>query len=239
MLLHQTLAPADRSQNEPAPEPPLATDLKGLPIVHQPPANPLLTKPASNLGGLVDQNARQLLVAAPLRQPLHVCSEVLFGVRWSLGPGQLFLAHLVEEGAQLLQTFEGCAKGARREVTVAASPLARRLFEDEHALYTLLGCQRRRESCVACSHHHDIVSVHQTPPASRSIRSTYNSASPPYGWSRGRFWGTKKPGVASLVAVGVSVLRGLHFSNKVGVVETVAPYGDRGEERRSPCLSPG
>src|SRR5215204_4622401 len=159
MLLYQTLAPADRSQNEPAPEPPLATNLKGLPIVHQPPANPLLTKPASNLGGLVDQNARQLLVAAPLRQPLHVCSEVLFGVRWSLGPGQLFLAHLVEEGAQLLQTFEGCAKGARREVTVAASPLARRLFEDEHALYFFYCYRGHRESCVACSHHYDVVSV--------------------------------------------------------------------------------
>jgi hypothetical protein len=51
--------------------------------------------------------------------------------------------------------------------------------------------------------------------------------------------GTKEPRVASLVAERFIVLRGPSVSNKVGVVETVAPYGDRGEERRSPCLSPG
>lgn len=54
-----------------------------------------------------------------------------------------------------------------------------------------------------------------------------------------RFWGMKEPGVASLVAEGFIKLRGLDFSNKVGVVETVAPYGNRGEERRAPCRSPG
>jgi hypothetical protein len=42
-----------------------------------------------------------------------------------------------------------------------------------------------------------------------------------------------------LIATDSIVLRGLGFSNKVGVVEILRSYGDRGEERRAPCLSPG
>jgi hypothetical protein len=66
----------------------------------------------------------------------------------------------VEEGTPLLQTLEGRAKGAHRKIAVAAYPLARRLLENEDTPYALPGCQRRREGCVARSHHRNVVSVY-------------------------------------------------------------------------------
>src|SRR5918998_1613157 len=76
VLFHQSPAAIDRSQNEPAPETPLAVHLERLPIIHQAEAQPFFAQPSNSLPGIVYQDTCKGPVALAFRHPYHVGHEV-------------------------------------------------------------------------------------------------------------------------------------------------------------------
>ena len=76
MLLYQTLAAIYGAKHQPAEETDDAPNLEGLTVVHQAPAKPLLGQPANGLGGVLDHDPRECVVAAPPGHPPHVRHEI-------------------------------------------------------------------------------------------------------------------------------------------------------------------
>src|SRR5687767_12718665 len=71
VLFHQSPAAIDRSQNEPAPETPLAVHLERLTIIHQAETQPFFAQPSNSLPGIVYQNICKGPVALAFRHPYH------------------------------------------------------------------------------------------------------------------------------------------------------------------------
>jgi hypothetical protein len=122
-------------------------------------------KPAYGVGSLAGQDVRQLIVAAVLGYPVHVRHEVVFGVGWQLGPGQLLLGNVIEDGAEIFDVAEGRAKCPSGKVGVSADPGRWSFLEHQDAPNPLAGGKRRAEGRISGARNDHIVPLlHETLP---------------------------------------------------------------------------
>ncbi len=141
---------------EPAPEARLVADLEGLTAIGREKFDPLAAQPDQRLETALDQQLREVGVAAILGDAAEIVVELLARIGAVIGARDFRLGELGDELLQILDAVVDGADGAGGEAAVAAALILGRALQHHHRGALLARRQRRRQRRIAGAHNHHV-----------------------------------------------------------------------------------